>query len=60
MATAAAAARAGQMWRDDCCYPDHDTGECRRKYLLVAAVDSRSGLQDLDSGDLMAAGLRCP
>lgn len=43
MATAAAAAQVGQMWRDNCYYLDNNTGECQRKYLLVLAVDPRSG-----------------
>ena len=33
-----AAAAPGQIWRDDCYYLDAQTGECRRKYLLVLAV----------------------
>lgn len=40
---AAVAAQPGQMWRDDCYYLDRKTGECQRKYLLVLAVDPRSG-----------------
>lgn len=43
MATAAAAAQPGQIWRDDCYYLDRKTGKCQRKYLLVLAVDPRSG-----------------
>jgi hypothetical protein len=41
----AVAAVAGQIWQDDCYYLDPQTGECKRKYLLVLAVDSNS--QDL-------------
>lgn len=33
----------GQVWKDDCYYFDPQTGECRRKYRLVLAVDSASG-----------------
>lgn len=36
---------AGQIWRDDCYYFDQVTGECKRKFVLVPAVDPRS--QDL-------------
>ncbi len=43
MVTAAVAAQPGQIWRDDCYYLDRKTGECQRKYLLVLAVDPRSG-----------------
>lgn len=43
MATAAVAAQPGQMWRDDCYYLDRKTGRCQRKYVVVLAVDSRSG-----------------
>ncbi len=43
MATAKVAAEPGQIWRDDCYYLELTTGECRRKYLLVLAVDPRSG-----------------
>lgn len=43
MATAAAAAQPGQIWRDDCYYLDRKTGECQRKYLLALVVDPRSG-----------------
>lgn len=43
MTTAAQAAEPGQIWRDDCYYLDRKTGECQRKYLLVLAVDPRSG-----------------
>lgn len=31
---------AGQIWRDDCYYLDHTTGECQRKYVLILAVES--------------------
>lgn len=34
---------AGQIWRDDCYYFDRVTGECKRKFVLVLAVDSTSG-----------------
>lgn len=30
---------AGQIWRDDCYYLDRETGECKRKYVLILAVD---------------------
>lgn len=30
---------AGQIWRDDCYYFDPNTGECKRKYVLILAVD---------------------
>lgn len=43
MATTAVAVGPGQIWRDDCYYLDRQTGECQRKYLLVLAVDARSG-----------------
>jgi len=42
MATVAVA-QPGQIWRDDCYYLNRTTGECERKYLLVLAVDPRSG-----------------
>lgn len=29
----------GQIWQDDCYYLDRQTGECKRKYVLVLAVD---------------------
>lgn len=31
---------AGQIWRDDCYYLDSTTGECKRKYVLILAVES--------------------
>ena len=37
------AAAPGQIWRDDCYYFDGVTGECKRKFVLVLAVDSSSG-----------------
>lgn len=37
------AAATGQIWRDDCYYFDGVTGECKRKFVLVLAVDSSSG-----------------
>ena len=37
----------GQIWRDDCYYLDHTTGECMRKYFLVLA--------DCGSGDALTA-----
>ena len=43
MAAAVTAAQPGQIWQDDCYYLDRRTGECQRKYLLVLAVDPRSG-----------------
>jgi hypothetical protein len=33
---------AGQIWRDDCYYFDNVIGECKRKFVLVLAVDSGS------------------
>ncbi|WP_199885084.1 hypothetical protein [Pseudomonas bohemica] len=39
---------AGQIWCDDCYYFDSVTGECKRKFVLVLAVD-------LNSGDLVTA-----
>ena len=41
------AAVAGQIWQDDCYYLDRQTGECRRKYVLILAVDT--------SGDAITA-----
>lgn len=35
----------GQIWQDNCYYLDQNTGECKRKYLLVFAVDAKT--QDL-------------
>jgi hypothetical protein len=29
----------GQIWQDDCYYLDTQTGECRRKFLLILATD---------------------
>lgn len=43
MVTAAVAAQPGQIWRDDCYYLDRNTGACQRKYVLVLALDPRSG-----------------
>jgi hypothetical protein len=43
MPPATVTARPGQIWRDDCYYLDRSTGQCQRKYLLVLAVDHRSG-----------------
>ena len=37
----------GQIWQDDCYYLDRQTGECKRKYVLVLAADN--------SGDLVTA-----
>ncbi|MDD5176659.1 MAG: hypothetical protein PHQ05_09585 [Sterolibacterium sp.] len=37
----------GQIWQDDCYYLDRLTGECKRKYVLVLAVDG--------SGDAVTA-----
>lgn len=34
---------AGQIWRDDCYYFDSATGQCKRKYVLVLAVEPKSG-----------------
>ena len=33
----------GQIWQDDCYYYDQRTGRCMRKYVLVLAIDARSG-----------------
>lgn len=33
----------GQIWRDDCYYLDKSSGECKRKYVLVLAVDPKTG-----------------
>lgn len=30
----------GQIWQDDCYYLDRQTGECRRKFIVILAVDS--------------------
>ena len=30
----------GQIWQDDCYYLDRQTGECKRKYVLVLATNS--------------------
>jgi hypothetical protein len=32
-----------QIWQDDCYYLDTVTGECKRKYVLVLAVEMKSG-----------------
>lgn len=37
----------GQIWRDECYYLDRQTGECKRKYVLVLALDG--------SGDAITA-----
>lgn len=29
----------GQIWQDDCYYLDRQTGECKRKYVLILATD---------------------
>lgn len=39
---AGASATPGQLWQDDCYYLDPKTGECKRKYLLVLAVDAKT------------------
>lgn len=39
----------GQIWQDLCYYLDKNTGECKRKYVLVLAVDPKG------SGDLLTA-----
>jgi hypothetical protein len=36
-------AAVGQIWQDDCYYLDKTTGECKRKYVLVLAVDPKTG-----------------
>lgn len=36
-------AAAGQIWQDNCYYFDHDTGKCMRKYVIVLAVEPKSG-----------------
>lgn len=33
----------GQIWQDDCYYFDSTTGKCMRKYVLVLAVEPKSG-----------------
>jgi hypothetical protein len=33
----------GQIWQDDCYYLDQQTGECKRKYMIVLAVDESTG-----------------
>lgn len=38
----AASLAPGQIWQDDCYYLDTQTGECKRKYLLVLAVDAKT------------------
>ncbi len=40
---AGVAAAAGQIWQDDCYYLDTVTGKCMRKYVLVLAVEPKSG-----------------
>jgi hypothetical protein len=30
----------GQIWQDDCYYLDRQTGECKRKYVVVLAADN--------------------
>ena len=37
------AVSAGQIWQDDCYYFDPDSGKCMRKYVLVLAVEPKSG-----------------
>lgn len=37
------AVAAGQIWQDDCYYFDSDTGKCMRKYVLLLAVEPKSG-----------------
>lgn len=37
------AAAPGQVWQDNCYYFDSATGECMRKYVLVLAVEPKSG-----------------
>lgn len=37
------AAAPGQVWQDNCYYFDSATGECMRKYVLVLAVETKSG-----------------
>lgn len=29
----------GQIWQDECYYLDRQTGECKRKYVLILATD---------------------
>lgn len=41
----AASVTPGQIWHDDCYYLDQHSGECKPKYLLVLAVDTKT--QDL-------------
>lgn len=33
----------GQIWQDDCYYLDRQSGECKRKYLLILAVEPNTG-----------------
>ena len=35
----------GQIWQDDCYYLDTQTGECRRKFLLILATDGGGDAQ---------------
>lgn len=35
---------AGQIWRDDCYYLNHDTKQCMRKYFVVLAVDDSKNI----------------
>lgn len=37
------AAVVGQIWQDDCYYFDSSNGQCKRKYVLILAVDSKTG-----------------
>lgn len=38
-----AAVAAGQVWQDNCYYFDSQTGKCMRKFVLVLAVEPKSG-----------------
>lgn len=40
---AGATAAPSQIWQDDCYYLDTATGKCMRKYVLVLAVEPKSG-----------------
>lgn len=33
----------GQIWQDECYYLDDQSGQCMRKFVLILAVDEKSG-----------------
>ena len=33
----------GQIWQDDCYYLDKQSGGCKRKYVLILAVEAKTG-----------------